>query len=412
MTVRITASQTTTYTGFTTAGETYILAPTARIAVTNQYGASLAVIQNVTFRVEGVIDQTGDNYAALWSNGTDTKVEITETGVLRGFWGIDSRGNVTNIDNAGYVEGSYAAIEVQSPDGGRIVNTGSIISTEGVAVAIYGPRPSFTVENDGLILGGTAIAIAADDIEMSFGKNSVIHGTDFYTIANASLEGTTASIDNAGLIRASGYYAYFGGKGVDAFTNSGRILGIIDLRDGDDRFVMNGGRVDGAVVGGEGEDTYVVKKGRVDIIESAGQGADTLKTAVSYRLDATSEIETVILTGKKNINFTGSDTENTITGNAGKNRIDSGGGDDTMTGGGGKDIFVFAHFGGADTITDFTQGKDRIEVSGFADIDNFRDLTLQQSGRDVVIELSLGDFLVIENAKVKHFDKGDFLFSD
>ncbi|MGV3553137.1 hypothetical protein [Rhizobium sp.] len=411
MAVRITASQTTTFYGFTTAGETYILAPTAKFTVANQYGASLAAIQNVTFRVEGVIEQAGDNYAALWSNGTDTKVVITQTGVIKGYWGVYSQGNVTDIVNAGHIEGSYTAIEVQSPAGGKIANSGSIVSTEGAAVSVFGPRPSFTLDNDGLILGGTAISISADKIDMSFGKSSVIHGTDYFTIVNASNEDATATLDNAGLIRASGYYAYFGGNGVDQLTNSGRILGIIDLRAGADRFVMNGGRVDGAVDGGIGDDTFIIKKGRVDIVEQSGQGDDTLKTAISYTLHEASEIETIILTGKKNIDFTGSDTENIIKGNAGKNRIDGNGGDDTLTGGGGRDIFVFAHYSGADTITDFKQGEDRIEISGFDWITKFQHLSFEQDGKDVVMQLSLGDTLTIENAKVKDFDKGDFLFS-
>ncbi|MFN3294308.1 MAG: M10 family metallopeptidase C-terminal domain-containing protein, partial [Gemmobacter sp.] len=39
-------------------------------------------------------------------------------------------------------------------------------------------------------------------------------------------------------------------------------------------------------------------------------------------------------------------------------------GKDTMTGGKGADVFVLATGSGADTITDFTPGLDRLDLSG------------------------------------------------
>ena len=63
--------------------------------------------------------------------------------------------------------------------------------------------------------------------------------------------------------------------------------------------------------------------------------------------------------------------------------------DDTMTGGTGSDTFVFASDHGSDTITDFTDGEDTIDLSAFTDITGFSDLAgkITQSGNDTVIDL-------------------------
>ena len=55
----------------------------------------------------------------------------------------------------------------------------------------------------------------------------------------------------------------------------------------------------------------------------------------------------------------------------------------------GTDCFVFAQGSGLDTIVDFEDGRDVIDVSSFAGIDNFADVGSQaaQVGSDVVIDL-------------------------
>jgi Ca2+-binding RTX toxin-like protein len=64
----------------------------------------------------------------------------------------------------------------------------------------------------------------------------------------------------------------------------------------------------------------------------------------------------------------GDDGNDTIVGGNGDDRIAGGAGDDMLTGLGGADLFVFsAHESGADTITDFVAGTDKILLSGAAD---------------------------------------------
>ena len=88
--------------------------------------------------------------------------------------------------------------------------------------------------------------------------------------------------------------------------------------------------------------------------------------------------------------------------------------DDTMTGGTGSDTFVFNAKSGDDTITDFTDGDDTIDLSAFDDISGFTDLDgkIAQSGSDTVIDL--GDFgggtITLEGFTSTDLSADDFAF--
>ena len=86
-------------------------------------------------------------------------------------------------------------------------------------------------------------------------------------------------------------------------------------------------------------------------------------------------MENLTLTGISNINGTGNRLDNTLTGNSGNNTLTGNAGNDTLngnagrdtlTGGVGSDIFVFqfrqSPVSGADIITDFAIGTDRIDL--------------------------------------------------
>jgi len=133
--------------------------------------------------------------------------------------------------------------------------------------------------------------------------------------------------------------------------------------------------------GGTGNDIYYVDNVGDVVTEKSGAGMDTVFSNIDYKLGV--NVERLVLSGSSNIDGVGNAANNRITGNAGANVIDGGSGNDslvggagadkiiggagkdTMTGGNGCDLFVFHNgdFGG-DRITDFTQGQDRIYLSG------------------------------------------------
>ena len=62
----------------------------------------------------------------------------------------------------------------------------------------------------------------------------------------------------------------------------------------------------------------------------------------------------------------GTNSGEVMKGSAGNDRLEGGGGKDTLTGGDGSDIFAFAKGSGADVITDFQSGVDKLVFQGFS----------------------------------------------
>jgi hypothetical protein len=110
-----------------------------------------------------------------------------------------------------------------------------------------------------------------------------------------------------------------------------------------------------------------------------------------------------------------------LRGGAGADQLDGGENNDTiagdrqndiLTGGSGNDVFVWGKIGDDhDTITDFTDGEDRIKLKNNLTYD---DLTVQQVGSDVLIQTRPGSavsdiFLTLQNVNVNTIDSSDFL---
>lgn len=69
--------------------------------------------------------------------------------------------------------------------------------------------------------------------------------------------------------------------------------------------------------------------------------------------------------GDGNDALTGGAGRDVLSGGAGDDRLAGDAGRDALTGGTGADVFVFAAKGGRDTVTDFIQGQDRIDLSAY-----------------------------------------------
>ena len=54
-----------------------------------------------------------------------------------------------------------------------------------------------------------------------------------------------------------------------------------------------------------------------------------------------------------------------IFGGQGNDTLNGGSGDDRLAGGPGNDVFVFGPGDGADTVTDFSSGTDKIDLTAF-----------------------------------------------
>lgn len=208
---------------------------------------------------------------------------------------------------------------------------------------------------------------------------------------------------------------------------------------GNDR--LAGGLGTDTLRGGSGDDTYInPRAGEDTVIESDNGGIDTIQSDISFSLRDIANVERLDLTGTADIDATGSDNHDFISGNAGDNRlfggvgrdtINAGAGDDTLiggkgndrlSGGEGADVFVFAQsVTNVDLIKDFSVAEDRFDLAGglfTAVSDNGARTKLTHAGGTVLVQGVTGLTLDDWNALVQSAsgalpaeDSGTFLAS-
>ena len=191
------------------------------------------------------------------------------------------------------------------------------------------------------------------------------------TITLQGVIASTLTADSFNLSDGTGGEYYYGGDGVDSLDGGRGHDVMFGLEGGD---TLNGGLGDDYLFGQEGDDT--LDGGAGDDVLMGGEGVDTL------------------------------------IGGAGDDLLIGGADNDTMTGGIGADTFVIAPGHGDDTITDFADGEDLIDLSVFSGITGFGDLTVVQDNNNVVIDLSEhnGGTITLENVNLADLDAEDFAF--
>ena len=155
--------------------------------------------------------------------------------------------------------------------------------------------------------------------------------------------------------------------------------------------LVAGGR-DDFVFGGEGDDTLDGGAGNDWIF--GGEGVDTLDGNAG------------------NDRLIGGEGRDTLEGGAGDDWLSGGAGTDTLTGGAGADTFAYHAGDGSDTITDFSDGEDKIDLSSLEAISGFEDLSMVQLGSFVTIDLhgQGGRTIALENFDIEDLDETDFVF--
>lgn len=214
---------------------------------------------------------------------------------------------------------------------------------------------------------------------------------------------------------------------------------------GNDR--LNGGTGNDRLVGDDGNDQLLGELGNDWLI--GGAGADTLDggdgvdwtryddalAAVSINLntgvhsgidgDVLIDIEGVygsafddtLVGSSGNDGFQGRDGRDRIAGDAGNDTLSGNGGSDTLEGGAGNDLlsggasndfFAFVGNWDTDTVTDFTIGTDKLDLS--ATSLQFTDLTITQVGANTEITEVGGNKIILENVTATTIDETDFVF--
>jgi Ca2+-binding RTX toxin-like protein len=315
---------------------------------------------------------------------------VINSGRITADVGVNLASTLDHLTNSGSILGLTHAVHMQD-FGVTLSNLGSLSASHGSAVLVEGDSGS--VLNTGHISGaGGAIEVRTDgrfDLTNSgsITGNIVSTGAAQDTIANTGTITGDVSL----------------GAGNDRY-GGGHLSGQLSMGLGNDTVDARGNAVAGEILDSGGADTYYVDSDLTRIVDT-GPGRDTVLAWSSFHLDA--GLEVLRLFGAGDLNGFGNGLASRITGNSGNNRLSGGMGNDTLsgaagndilrggmgadvlfggagddtlrgdlgrdtlTGGSGRDTFVFNALNqtgpdaaSADTITDFTQGEDRIDLSG------------------------------------------------
>ena len=269
-------------------------------------------------------------YASSWSPDLWNAGTIVAQAKLYAI-GYESWDSSLTIDNLATgsisVTARDQALGLYLANGATITNAGDIIARatgpSGTAYAISLPNADSTITNSGLIqaidnsANPNAIAIGIGSNDNTIVNSGTIRGDVAIGENNPYGYNSRASVQNTGLIEGLISLAH----GFDRVTNSGQIVGDVDLGADDDIYDGRLGSIVGTVLAGDGNDLLL-----------GGAGRDTLN------------------------------------GGSGDDALFGRGGD-TLTGGVGRDIFVYTAVtrgAPAETITDFVSGTDRIDLTYLA----------------------------------------------
>ncbi len=158
---------------------------------------------------------------------------------------------------------------------------------------------------------------------------------------------------------------------------------------GDD--TLNGGPGADSMIGGAGNDLYFVNNSGDTVLElsTAPDEIDEIRTTVTYTLP--DSVERLIITNNRNVNGTGNELDNLISGRGGNNELRGLAGNDTLSGGNGDDTLD-----GGPGIDSLTGGKGNDTYR----IDNEEDQIIEDSTDpdeidtvEASIDYTLGDNL-------------------
>ncbi|SMX46417.1 M10 family metallopeptidase [Actibacterium lipolyticum] len=174
--------------------------------------------------------------------------------------------------------------------------------------------------------------------------------------------------------------------------------------------VLTGNDVDNILSSGAGKDRVIGAGGDDDL--DGGNGNDLLGGGAGEDTVAGGNGTDFLFGGDDADGLNGGAGLDFLIGGEGADRLDGGGGNDMMIGGAGADIFVFTSFvsGEADSIRDFEDGLDLIELAGVA---GFSALTISDASTAqitaTVVEVN-GLSITLQGVEVADLSADDFVF--
>lgn len=299
--------------------------------------------------------------------GTQFDDSFTATVVKNGWMSVKGDAGTDSFDLT-IGNGSTLRLEfVGGSTGADVDVAGGVINNDG-----FGNTETLAVTSN----GGSLELRGTDFVDRLVGSSDkerfILRGGDDYADGAGGVDlvrydrfGVDYVNVNLGKNKATGVW-----NGVE-FTH--KIKNMEDLRgsrDGDDTLAGNGKANE--IRGGGGDDKLIGKGGKDDL---RGEAGDDL-----------------------------------LNGGGGRDRLTGGSGDDVLMGKRGNDTFVFNGSAneGRDTIRDFKNNQDTLEISGAS----FAELSIKKSGggSDTLITLESGTEILLEGVAKSQIDAGDFDF--
>ncbi|MGZ8335029.1 MAG: M10 family metallopeptidase C-terminal domain-containing protein [Allosphingosinicella sp.] len=342
---RIYGADTTTRTGDTTYGFNsnagkdvfnFELNPNPVVAIWDAGGNDTLDLSG--YDTPSIIDLTPGSYSSVGGFFSEDLPTLAEVNARRAALGLAPRTQATydlyvNLFGAGYTNG------VMRDNVG--IAYGTIIEN-----AIGGAGDDLIIGNDvaNLLVGNDG----NDKLEGGLGADRLEGGAgfDIASYANAAAGVGASLASNQGLTGEAAGDTYFsiealeGSQFADVLI-SGNGNDALSGLDGND--TLTGGNGEDLLQGGAGNDT--LDGGNHDDTLEGGDGDDTL------------------IGGNHVDTLNGGAGKDTLNGGNQNDVLNGGAGNDVLTGGNQNDIFLFTDLGGADQITDFRRGQDKIDLS-------------------------------------------------
>ncbi|MCB1337502.1 MAG: hypothetical protein KDK10_08645 [Maritimibacter sp.] len=338
---------------------------------------TFGAFSNVTLIVAGEITQLGLGSGIGASTGSAGNTLLVEpggsvSGFTAGVVGISSAGS--RIVNQGTITGNQSYGTMTTGVGSSLLNEGTITSTGfyGAVVASGG-----TATNSGTI-STTAHGYAGLLFGWAEGGGLVTNSGTISGFYGVQFTDDGNTLVNVGTVRTTEQHAVFGGNGNDRVINLGRIEGYVSFGDGDDFLDSTQSAHIGFVFGEAGDDRLAtgdgnnfIRGGLGNDFLSGGRGRDFLDGEDDNDVIKGNRGSDYLRGGAGDDLIRGGGGDDNIRGEEGADILFGGMGDDEMVGGTEADVFVFDLKTGQDTINDFENGIDlidltRLDIAGFA----------------------------------------------
>ena len=295
---------------------------------------------------------------------------------------------ILGVLNASDVDGDTLTFSlIDGPSNGS-VTIGANGSFQFTPVADFSGTDSFTFcASDGLLSDTATSIITVNPVEEPIdppASTGPTNGDDtlFGTALNDTINALAGDDNVNGL---AGDDVLIGGGGNDSITGGAD----------DDRLRGNGG--DDTLKGGGGNDN-IKGNGGADVIRGNG-GNDVVRAGGG---------DDNVKGGGGNDLIMGGGGADRLNGGGGADTLKGNGGDDILKGNGGADVFQFRTNDRNDTILDFRQGQDKIQIQNGAR--SFDALRIEQDGADVLIEFGVAGKIRVVTDNAAAFDESDFIF--